>query len=66
MELRWGRSTKIGRQRIVQLINKTNQFNLTTRRYTDEEVATVIADPVCCRSSFACSIASATMASSRS
>ena len=24
--------------RIVQLINKTNQFNLTTRRYTDADV----------------------------
>jgi FkbH-like protein len=28
-----------GRARIVQLINKSNQFNLTTRRYTDPEVA---------------------------
>ncbi len=27
-----------GRARIVQLINKSNQFNLTTRRYTDPEV----------------------------
>ena len=45
MELRWGRFDRIGHQRIVQLINKTNQFNLTTRRYTDEEVAKVIGDP---------------------
>ena len=45
MELRWGRFDRIGHQRIVQLINKTNQFNLTTRRYTDEDVAKVIADP---------------------
>lgn len=29
-----------GRSRITQLINKTNQFNLTTRRYTEAEVAT--------------------------
>jgi FkbH-like protein len=29
----------IGRARIVQLINKSNQYNLTTRRYTDPEVA---------------------------
>jgi len=29
----------IGRSRIVQLINKSNQYNLTTRRYTDPEVA---------------------------
>jgi FkbH-like protein len=28
-----------GRARIVQLINKSNQYNLTTRRYTDPEVA---------------------------
>ena len=29
---------KVGRKRIVQLINKTNQFNLTTRRYTEADV----------------------------
>jgi FkbH-like protein len=29
----------IGRARIAQLINKSNQFNLTTRRYTESEVA---------------------------
>jgi FkbH-like protein len=29
----------MGRARIVQLINKSNQYNLTTRRYTDPEVA---------------------------
>jgi len=28
----------VGRARITQLINKTNQFNLTTRRYTASEV----------------------------
>ena len=33
-----------GRQRIVQLINKTNQFNLTTRRYTEAEVVAMQAD----------------------
>ena len=27
-----------GRKRITQLINKTNQFNLTTRRYTEAQV----------------------------
>jgi FkbH-like protein len=35
---------KIGLQRIVQLINKTNQFNLRTRRYNDAEVTQIIAD----------------------
>jgi FkbH-like protein len=28
-----------GRKRITQLINKTNQFNVTTRRYTEQQVA---------------------------
>lgn len=28
----------VGRKRITQLINKTNQFNLTTKRYTEDEV----------------------------
>jgi FkbH-like protein len=35
----------IGRARIVQLINKSNQFNLTTRRYTDPEVIAAENDP---------------------
>jgi FkbH-like protein len=35
---------RLGLQRIVQLINKTNQFNLTTRRYTDEEVVALMDD----------------------
>ena len=32
-------------ERIAQLINKTNQFNLTTRRYTQAEVEQIAADP---------------------
>jgi len=32
------------RARVSQLINKSNQFNLTTRRYTEAEVAAVEAD----------------------
>jgi FkbH-like protein len=36
---------RIGLGRIVQLINKTNQFNLTTRRYTEAEVSRMMADP---------------------
>ena len=39
MELIWRHFDQIGLQRTVQLINKTNQFNLTTRRVTDEEIA---------------------------
>jgi FkbH-like protein len=34
-----------GRSRIAQLINKSNQFNLTTRRYTEADVAAFEADP---------------------
>jgi len=34
-----------GRARIVQLINKSNQYNLTTRRYNDAEVAAAEHDP---------------------
>jgi FkbH-like protein len=34
-----------GRARIVQLINKSNQYNLTTRRYTDPEVMAAEHDP---------------------
>jgi FkbH-like protein len=32
-------------ERITQLINKTNQFNLTTRRYTTAEVVAIADDP---------------------
>ncbi len=35
----------IYRDRITQLINKTNQFNLTTRRYTSAEVEAITNDP---------------------
>ena len=44
MELVSRRFDRIGLQRIVQLINKTNQFNLTTRRYSDAEVLEVLDD----------------------
>jgi FkbH-like protein len=45
MQLVWKGFDRIGLQRIVQLINKSNQFNLTTKRYTDEDVLAVMADP---------------------
>jgi FkbH-like protein len=35
----------MGRSRISQLINKSNQFNLTTRRYTEVQVAAFETDP---------------------
>jgi FkbH-like protein len=45
MQLRWRRFDRVGLQRIVQLVNKTNQFNLTTRRYTEAEILAVMDDP---------------------
>jgi FkbH-like protein len=45
MELIWRSFDRIGLQRTVQLINKTNQFNLTTRRYTDEDVQALMENP---------------------
>lgn len=36
-----------GRARIAQLINKSNQFNLTTRSYTEADVALMESDPSC-------------------
>ena len=33
--------------RVTQLTNKTNQFNLTTRRYTEAQVRQLAADPAC-------------------
>jgi FkbH-like protein len=35
----------VGRVRIAQLINKSNQFNLTTRRYSEREVESFENDP---------------------
>jgi FkbH-like protein len=46
MEMRWQPFDVVGLPRIVQLINKTNQFNLTTRRYTESEVRLAMTDPL--------------------
>jgi len=35
----------IARRRVAQLINKTNQFNLTTRRYTEADIQQMEVDP---------------------
>ena len=45
MEAVWTRFDAIGMARIVQLINKTNQFNLTTCRVNEETVQALIDDP---------------------
>lgn len=44
MQLHVRRFDPVGLPRITQLINKSNQFNLMTRRYTEEEVARVMAN----------------------
>ena len=45
MKMVWNRFDSLGQQRVVQLINKTNQFNLTTRRHDDTAVSAIMADP---------------------
>lgn len=44
MELRYGHFGEVDLPRIVQLINKTNQFNLTTQRYAAPEVQAMMND----------------------
>jgi FkbH-like protein len=44
MRILWRRFDTVGLQRIVQLINKTNQFNLTARRYSEQDVIAMIND----------------------
>jgi FkbH-like protein len=44
MKISFAAFNAVGRARISQLINKSNQFNLTTRRYTEAEVAELEAD----------------------
>jgi FkbH-like protein len=45
MEITFQPFDSVGRARITQLINKSNQFNLTTRRYSEAEVAAAEARP---------------------
>jgi FkbH-like protein len=47
MEITFQPFDSVGRARIAQLINKSNQFNLTTRRYSETEVAQVERAPDC-------------------
>jgi FkbH-like protein len=44
MEMTWKPFDDLGMQRIVQLMNKTNQFNLTTTRYGEAEVRSMMND----------------------
>jgi len=45
MTLVWGRLDAVSIPRVTQLANKTNQFNLTTRRYTEGEINSLANDP---------------------
>ena len=45
MEIQFAPFDRVGRARISQLINKSNQFNLTTRRYSEADVAAAEAEP---------------------
>ncbi|MBY6241822.1 HAD family hydrolase [Methylosinus sp. Sm6] len=45
MRLVWGEVDEASLPRVVQLINKTNQFNLTTRRYGEPELRAIMAEP---------------------
>jgi FkbH-like protein len=47
MELHWARFDRVGLVRIAQLINKTNQFNLTTRRTTEDEISDLVSQDEC-------------------
>jgi FkbH-like protein len=46
MRMSWRRFDSIGLSRTVQLINKTNQFNLTTRRYSEADIMAIMKDPL--------------------
>jgi FkbH-like protein len=45
MRLVWRRFDRVGLARVVQLINKSNQFNLTTSRCTEADILAVMDDP---------------------
>ncbi len=45
MRIRFAPFDGVGRPRIAQLIGRSNQFNLTTRRYTAEQIAAMEQDP---------------------
>jgi FkbH-like protein len=47
MEITFQPFDATGRARITQLINKSNQFNLTTRRYTEAEIAALEGERSC-------------------
>ena len=42
----WNRFDAVSHSRVHQLINKTNQFNLTTRRVSEDDVSAIMHDPL--------------------
>lgn len=48
MHSTWGVVNNHTLKRVVQLINKTNQFNLTNKRYTENEINKIISDSGYC------------------
>ena len=46
MKLWWSPFCSVDLPRIAQLVNKTNQFNLTTRRYNEREISKLMEDPL--------------------
>lgn len=47
MTVIWGPFERVDLARVTQLIGKTNQFNLTTRRHTAQDVTQFCDDPAC-------------------
>ncbi|RZO37406.1 MAG: HAD-IIIC family phosphatase [Rhodospirillaceae bacterium] len=45
MEIVFAAFDETGRSRIAQLTNKSNQFNLTTRRYSEKDITEIANDP---------------------
>jgi len=45
MILEWQRVDSLALARATQLVNKTNQFNLTTRRYSEAQLSALMEDP---------------------
>jgi FkbH-like protein len=45
MRAAWGYFDALNKPRIVQLVNKTNQFNLTTRRHSEADYDAILRDP---------------------
>ena len=44
MSSNWGTADKLTLPRITQLINKTNQFHLTTTRYSESEISSIMSN----------------------